>query len=337
MNNANRQAGPKIIIAGAGSIGFFIGGLLQHTGQDVSYLARPHMVEAIGKTGLTLTDYNDFEAHIPANDLSLETDPVCMAEADIILVTVKSKATRGMAGLLSKHATKSTMIISMQNGIRNADILREALPENDVRGAMVPFNVAQMDGGRFHRGTSGNIIIEDGNTSVAVTLSSGILPIEETNDIRSVRWGKLLVNLNNALNALSGLPLAEQLSDHGWRKIMAAQMSEALNVMAVAGIKPKPPSPVPASFIPYILRLPTPLFRFTAKQMLSMDAHARSSMWEDLERGRITEIDELQGEIITLAKRLGKKAEINRKVYAKVKEAEALANGSPRILPKDIA
>lgn len=117
---------------------------------------------------------------------------------------------------------------------------------------------------------------------------------------------------------------------------MADQMREALTVLKIAKIEAKPPSPVAAWLIPHILRLPTPLFKIIAKQMLSIDPYARSSMWEDLEQGRKTEISELQGKIIELAEKHKVKSPINQRVMEKIREAESQKFGSPHLKPEDI-
>ena len=118
-----------------------------------------------------------------------------------------------------------------------------------------------------------------------------------------VLWGKLMLNLNNALNALSGVPLATQLADRRWRLILARQIAEALGVLKAAGIKPARIEGVPPGMIPRILRLPDWLFRRVARRMLAIDPEARSSMWEDLHRHRPTEIGYLQGAILALAQK----------------------------------
>lgn len=210
------EAGPKlkIAIAGAGSIGFFIGGLLQIAGHTVSFLARERMIKKIKANGLHLTDYTGFETNIEPNEVDLSASPQCLSNADIILVTVKSIATSEMASLIKEHAKPSVTVISLQNGIANATTLKNHLTDHEVLAGMVPFNIAQMENNRFHRGTSGNIVIEAGNDELAINLSSPLLIFEKSNDIKSVQWGKLLINLNNALNALSGLPLLDQLAQH---------------------------------------------------------------------------------------------------------------------------
>ncbi len=144
-------------------------------------------------------------------------------------------------------------------------------------------------------------------------------------------WGKLLLNLNNALNALSGLPLKQQIEDRAWRRLLADQLAETLDVLAAAKIQPYSALPIPPNFQPHLMRLPTPVFKILAARMLKIDPLARSSMWEDLQQGRLTEIDELQGAVIKLAESVGKDAPICSRVSQLVKEAETAKAGSPEL------
>jgi 2-dehydropantoate 2-reductase len=193
-----------------------------------------------------------------------------------------------------------------------------------------------MGEGQFHRGTSGQVVIEAGNPSVLALLSVPGLDVAATADIAGVQWGKLLLNLNNALNALSGLPLRQQLERREWRRLLADQIAEALGVLAAAKIKPVPAAKVPMRFIPPILRLPDSLFRLAAKSMLKIDPEARSSMWEDLTRRRATEVDHFQGAIVRLADRHGLSAPLSAKISALVKRAEVAKAGPPGLRPQDI-
>jgi len=313
---------PKITIAGAGSIGCFVGGLLIAARHDVTFLGRKHIGLQLEQHGLILTDYSGMDVSVEPDSIRFSEDPNVLADADIIAVCVKSSATEEIARLVREHARNDVVIISLQNGLRNADILKEALSEFDVRAGMVPFNVVQAEESRFHRGTSGDIVIEAGTPDISAILKTENLPFHASDDIKSVQWGKLLFNLNNGLNALSDLPLVEQLSDATLRRQFADVMSEALGVMKVAGIHPTPPTAVPAKLLPHILRLPTPVFRLIAKQMLAMDPQARASMWQDLQQGRKTEIDDLQGEIIALGEKHGIATPNNAEVMQKIRSRE---------------
>ena len=130
------------------------------------------------------------------------------------------------------------------------------LPGRRVLGGMVPFNVIAPGEGRFHRATSGDIVIEQDDAGTAEKLSVPGLKMRATDNIDGVQWGKLLVNLNNALNALADLPLRRQLAQRAWRRLFADQMAEGLAAIKAEGIKPVSPTPIPVSWMPPLLRLP---------------------------------------------------------------------------------
>jgi 2-dehydropantoate 2-reductase len=138
-------------------------------------------------------------------------------------------------------------------------------------------------------------------------------------DLAPLQWGKLLLNLNNAVNALSGLPLREQLIQRDYRVCMAALMDEALAALRAAGIAPARLTPLPPRWLPGVLRLPTPLFRVLAARMLRVDAKARSSMADDLAAGRATEVDALNGEVLRLARKHGLAADANERICTLVR------------------
>ena len=162
-----------------------------------------------------------------------------------MLVTVKSADTAAMADIIARHAPSDAVIVSLQNGIGNVALLRDRLPGRRVLGGMVPFNVMALGDGRFHRATSGDIVIEQDEALPAEKLSVPGLTIRATDNIDGVQWGKLLLNLNNALNALADLPLRRQLSSRPWRQLFADQMAEGLAAIRAEGIKPVSPTPIP--------------------------------------------------------------------------------------------
>jgi 2-dehydropantoate 2-reductase len=161
--------------------------------------------------------------------------------------------------------------------------------------------------------------------------------VAEHADMTGVLWGKLILNLNNALNALAGVPLTQQLADRRWRLLLAAQIDEALAILKLAGIRPAGVEGVPPWAIPLILRLPDWLFRRVARRMLAIDPAARSSMWEDLLRGRTTEIDYLQGAILELAGKTGVATPVTERIVRLITDAESARIGSPGFQPSQVA
>jgi 2-dehydropantoate 2-reductase len=323
-------------VAGAGSIGCFAGGMLAAGGRNVALLARPRVIAEIETSGLRLTSFEGLNRRIAPNELTLSEDPAIFGDAAVVLVTVKSTDTAEIADLLAKHAPSDAVIVSLQNGVGNVAVLREKLPGRRVLAGMVPFNVIAMGNGRFHRATSGDIVIEQDDAGTADRLSVPGLNMRPSSDIAGVQWGKLLVNLNNALNALADLPLRQQLAQRAWRRLFADQMAEGLAALRAEGIRPVSSTPIPASWTPALLRLPDAVFEMMLGRTMKIDPEARSSMWEDLRRGRRTEIDYLQGVITAIADRHGLQVPLSRRIVALIKRAEAAGEGSPGLTPDQI-
>ncbi len=327
----------RIAIYGAGSIGCFVGGLLVEAGRRVAFLVRPRVAEELQANGLRLTDYSGFALALPSAKLDLQTSSDCLRDASHILLTVKSADTVSAAEDIKATSPAGALVISLQNGVENVDALRAQLGQDRVLGGMVPFNVVHKAAGHFHRGTSGDIVIEAGRPDALALLTVPHLPIAASSHMAGVQWGKLIVNLNNALNALSGLPLKQQLETHAWRAILADQIAEAVSVLKAASIRPVPATKVPAALLPPLLRLPDPLFKLAARSMLKIDPEARSSMWEDLVQRRRTEVDYLQGAIVRLAARLQLRAPMSEHILRLVKQAEAARSGPPGLRPEQVA
>ncbi len=325
-----------IVVAGAGSIGCFVGGMLAAGGRRVRLLARPRVIEEIAANGLRLTSFEGLDQVLPETAFEVSSDAGVLADAGIVLVCVKSADTESMAVIIAAHAPADAVIVSLQNGVANVDMLKKHLPAHKVLAGMVPFNVMAMGNGRFHRSTSGDIVLEKDQDAIAERLSVPGLKLQSNDNIAGVQWGKLLVNLNNALNALSDLPLRDQLSQRSWRALFADQMSEALTAMKAEGVVPVSTTPLPPSWTPVILRLPDWAFKLVARPMVKIDPEARSSMWEDLQNRRRTEIDYLQGAIIDLAQRRGMATPLSRRVVALVKNAEQERRGPPGLTPDQI-
>jgi len=331
------MADKPIGVAGAGSIGCFVGGMLAASERKVALLARPRVIGEIKANGLRLTSFEGFDRTVAARELTLSEDPAIFADVSAVLVTVKSADTADMADIIARHAPDDAVIVSLQNGVGNTAVLRQRLPGRRVLAAMVPFNVVAPGEGRFHRATSGDIIVEQDDADTAGRLSVPGLKMRATGNIAGVQWGKLLVNLNNALNALSGLPLRGQLADRRWRRLLADQVAEGLAAIRAGGIAPVSPTPVPSSWTPSLLRLPDPIFQLLLGRTMKIDPEARSSMSEDLQRGRRTEIDYLQGIVVELAERHGLDVPLSRRIVALIRSAEVAGQGSPGLTPEQVA
>ena len=327
---------PTIGVAGAGSIGCFVGGMVAAAGRKVALLARPRVIGDIRDHGLRLSGFDGLEQRLGADRLTLSEDPAILADVGAVLVTVKSADTADIAELIARHAPEEAVIVSLQNGVGNVAVLRRHLPGRRVLAGMVPFNVVALGDGRFHRASSGDIVIERDAAATAGRLSVPGLTMRATDNITGVQWGKLLVNLNNALNALGDLPLRQQLAQRSWRRLFADQMVEGLAAIRAEGIKPVSPTPIPAGLTPSLLRLPDAMFEMLLGRTMKIDPQARSSMWEDLQRGRRTEIDYLQGVIAGIADRRGLEVPLSRRIVTLIKHAEKVGSSALGLTPDQI-
>ena len=320
----------KIGVYGAGSIGCYVGGMLAAAGNAVVLVGR----EAIGERltqGIALTRFDGVESAAAPNRFEFASDPALLADCDAILICMKSIATKQAARVLAGIARPDAVVVSLQNGISNANVLRDRLGGRTVLAGMVGFNVAQIGDNRFHCGTEGEIVLGAGEraSEIANRLNAAGIETTVSPGIEAIQWGKLLLNLNNAINALSGLPLKEELSSRPYRQLLAASMREALGVLKAAGIKPARVAKGGPGLIPVVLSLPDWLFVRLAGSMLKMDDDATSSMAEDLARGRESEIDWLNGEIVALGRKTGIATPVNDRIVALVK-AQFAGSGPER-------
>ena len=346
-----------VIIAGAGAIGNYLGIQLYKAGVRITFLGSSRIATAVKRNGL-IFEYPDdrFERYI-AGQLAFTSEASCVADADLVIVTVKSLVTETLIAQIRPHLSSATTLLTLQNGISNAATLKQAFPKNTVLAGMVTFNViekiwgaaehslntvipahagiqksvntldprfrgddkTEMNAPIFRLTTHGEIYLEKHTPSLLPLFEQARCAAKELDNIDGMLWSKLLLNLINPLNALSGKPLKENLQDHTFRLQWAACMREGLAVLKAAGIKPSKVTPLPPHLLPFMVSLPNWIYLFLAKNMTDMDPTAKSSMAQDMEKGKPTEIDYLSGEIIRLGKKVGVPTPENEKVYQQIK------------------
>lgn len=310
-----------VLVFGAGAVGCWIGGCLRAAGVPVTFVGRPRVLQALRAHGLTLTDLDGGRRSVAADKLDLSESVPDGSTPSMVLLCVKSGATAEAARTLARSLPAGTLVVSMQNGVANAALAQAHALSLTVRAGVVGYNIAELAPGHYHRGTTGELAAQDAPALHAWTgvFAAAGAPLSLQADLAPLQWGKLLLNLNNAVNALSGQPLRNQLLQRDYRMCMAALIAEALTAMRAAGIRPQRLTPLPPAWLPTVLRLPTPLFRVLAARMLRIDAQARSSMADDLAAGRGTEVDALNGEVVRLAQAHGVPAPLNQRTVELVR------------------
>ena len=317
----------KVIVLGAGAIGCYVGARLAAAQVPVSLVGRPRVLQALAAHGLRVSDQQGFDHTVAPASLHLAdslgqamaqlsgAEPVT-AEQWVILVCTKATGTLQAAAEIAEQCSAGATVISLQNGVENPDLLRGVATQMTVLAGMVPFTVNWQGDHHVYQANQGNLFIERHPRSEALAglLQQAGLVVDLRDDMPAVLWGKLLVNLFNPINALANLPISAQLRDRGYRQIWAALQEEGLRAVQAAGIQPAKVTKVAPAALPKILRLPNWLFVRVAAAMLRTDPQARTSMCQDLQSGRLTEIDNLCGALVRLADRHQVPANFNRRM-----------------------
>lgn len=310
----------RVAIIGAGAIGCYVGTRLAAAGCDVTFLGRVWLQQAAQDGGLSAQTMDGDHVVLTSGLANVVTTIADVGIADVYLVCTKSDdtatAAAELASILKPTTGTQANVVSLQNGLDNTAVLQAHLASAKVHPGMVAFNVVSRGTMSFAATTEGGIHLPDNTVgrTLAPHLQNAGIDCSLHDDMQAVQFAKLILNLNNALNALSGLPLVEELSDPRWRRVLAACMDEALDVAEALGIKPARIVKAPVGLIPTILRLPTFLFTRVAAQMLKVDPAARSSMAEDFDKGRRPEIDHLNGKIVQLGQTVGVATPVNERV-----------------------
>ncbi len=323
-------------VMGAGAIGCWLGGKLAAEGVRVVLVGRERLGREIAEHGLNVVDRGGARVTLRGSEhLAFASDVGALAPCDVVLCAVKSGQTAAVAVEMASVLRADALVVSMQNGVRNPELLRAGLGDRIVLGGIVGFNVISRPQATFQRTTSGPLAIEASDDRRARNLEADLvragIDVERPRAIAAKQWSKLMMNLANSVSALSGAPTRELVLDAGYRRIVAAVIAEALAVLRVAKIRPARLGALPVHVFPWALRLPTGLVRVVARAQLAIDPEARSSMWEDLEKRRPTEVDFLNGEIVRLAEAHGTRAPLNAKLVELVHAAEGRSEGSPRL------
>lgn len=321
----------RILIYGAGTTGCYIAAQCQEAGLPTSIVCRPRVSENLRQAGgLRYSDHTgkDSTAELPSLHSTLPA--LDSSHFDLCLVTLKCHHLEGALDDLVQLAHAGCELHFLQNGLNAYKHFSQLVNQSHCYSGIIPFNVvtlADIDGIKFHQGTEGALQLQ--TTHLTQKLDQAFresnISLSLYQDIQPVVYGKLLLNLNNAVNALSDMPLKAQLENRNLRLLLAATMREYLAVCKFRKQDLVISAPIPPSLLPALLSLPNFIFKHAAKSMLEIDPLARSSMWEDIQAGKKTEIDFLNGMVVSLAKEAGIDCPANERVCRLI---EKLENGN---------
>ena len=291
----------KIAVMGAGSVGCYFGGMLARAGHDVTLIARAAHVQAIRRDGLLL-DTQTFREYV---QVRAESDASAVKDAELVLFCVKSIDTDSAAASISKHLAEDAVVLSLQNGVDNARRLKSVLHQQVLPTVVYVATEMVAPGHVKHHGRGELVIPESalGEQLAALFQPAGI-PLHLSGNVIGAQWAKLIVNCAfNPLSAIAQLPFGPLLQGAGVDAVMRDVVAECLAVAGAAHIQ------VPGD--------PWEALRRTGSQ-----SGQYASMAQDLARGKLTEIDHLNGYVVQLGQALGVLTPVNRSLQVLVKLLE---------------
>lgn len=311
-------------VVGLGAVGSIIGGLLTRSGENIILVGKKNQVDVIKNKGVKIVGIN---GTVIVENIQASATLSSLADADIIFICVKSQDTKELANNLKRHLKKSAVIVSLQNGIRNAQVL-EDITGNKALTGIVLFNALYSQPGEVVLSLKGSIILEyDKNNRVVIdsllkSFKNAGLKVKPVENIEGLLWSKLILNLQNAITALTGQTIKNSIKDRDTRKIIIATMKEGVEVVEKSGIRLETLPEIDPKRMIKTLSTCGSLILGIGSRIMGLKENARNSMWQSLSRGKPTEIDYINGEIVKLAEKNNLEAPINTKLVELIKNAE---------------
>jgi 2-dehydropantoate 2-reductase len=306
-----QEGWPKIAVVGAGAVGGYFGGLLARAGAPVVMIGRPAFVEAVKKNGLFL-DTLQFQESVR---VEASTELSAARGAEIVLFCVKTTDNAATAQALAPLLAPGAMVLSFQNGVDNVEQIRaaaaiDALPTVVYVAASVP------EPGRVKHVGRGDLVFgpqSEKTERVAALFSRANVPCRISDNIDGELWTKLIWNCAlNAVSALGHAKYGQIAASADACKVVETVVDEVLAVARAANIHP-PGLEDPKVAIAGAMKIATQM------------AEALSSTAQDMNRGKRTEIDSLNGYISRRGAELGVPTPVNHALYALVKLVEGRA------------
>ena len=293
----------KIAVMGAGAVGCYYGGMLARAGHDVVLIGRPTHVEAVRRAGLFL-DTQAFQVQVPMRAV---TDASGVQGAQLVLCCVKSTDSANAALQMAPYLEPDAIILSLQNGVDNAERLQAQLGREVV--PTVVYVATEMAGpGHVKHHGRGELVIGPSPASdeLAKLFAEAGVPAQVSDNVRGELWAKLILNCAyNALSAITQLPYGRLVQGEGVEALMRDVMNECLAVAQGVGVS------VPGD-------------TWEAVQRIARTMPAQlSSTAQDLARGKRSEIDHINGHVLHQGEALGIPTPANRVLHTVVKLLES--------------
>ena len=294
----------RILVMGAGGLGGYFGGLLAHSGADVTFIARGANLQALQTRGLTVRSVNGNFA-LPVHACA---DAVPLPPADVILFCVKTYDVAAAARLLQPVVVPHTVLVTLQNGVDTPYELQTAFGRGVVLAGMTRIGATLAEPGIIDQPTSDRAIefgSLDGRAQPQVDtlyrlFNQAGIPTVVSADIQQSLWGKLVfISAFSGLATLTRLPVAEILAHEPTRTLYRRVLHESASVAWAAQINLAPD-----------------IVEQTMHYLDTSGDPGESSMAVDFQRRRRIEVEAIHGAVVHHGQRLQVPTPVNATIYA---------------------
>jgi len=301
-----------VAVYGAGAIGSLVGARLHEAGSNVRLIGRQAHVDAIRTNGLLVKGPGESHiVHVPATT-------TLGGAADIILLTVKSQDVQDACLVIAQKNSDAT-VVTMQNGVRSDREAADILGRGRIVGCVLNISATYLEPGVVEQNTREFFQVgapfpeAAARVDAVVALLSPALRVEFVPDIARARWTKLMANLNNAIMAITGWPIGKALRHPGLQRLSIATIREGVKTAQLCGFG------LDQSRRARTFRLMSTLpmwlsYRISRKRLAGNfppDSTYGPSTLQSIQRGSSSELDYLNGEIVTLGEQIGRPTPYN--------------------------
>ncbi len=314
-----------VVVLGAGAIGSLVAGYLKLKGEDVSLVGRPDAVSAINQEGLRISGVRgDFKVMIKAHTLAV-------SKPEIVILATK---TQDIETALRDNLPfiKDSLVITTQNGIRAEGIVAKFFPPERIISSIVMFGATYLDPGKVCHNFEGSWVIgrlfiknPDEQLINLSLLLNAAFPTVLSEDIRGMKYLKIFVNANNCIPAILGMSMQDAFSDLGISRISIGIWKEGFEIIRKAGINLVSLPGFPVENITKLTVMPSSESARVFSVLMSNLSRdpLYGSILQSIKRGRVSEIDYINGEIVNLAAEKNMDAPLNKALVRMVHMVEA--------------
>lgn len=314
----------RIAVIGAGAIGCLVAGYLKHKGEEVTLVGRAQVVNIIKEKGLSISGVRgSFLVHVDIAE-TLNYIP------DLVILTTKTQDI-DLALADSAHLLQNSLLLTTQNGVQADNLAAKYLPAEKIISSIVMFGATNLESGKVVHNFEGSWIIgslfnsypTESLISLSLVLDKAF-PVIISQQMKGMKYLKIFVNANNCLPAIIGKSMQEVFSDLTISRISIAIWKEAFEIFDKIGIDLVSLPGFPVENLTRFTTMPSTyaadvfsgLMRNLSKDPLY------GSILQSIMRGKLSEIDYINGEFVRLAEENNMTAPLNKALVEMVHQVE---------------